>query len=98
MCQISSKLIHYIAQKPTEGGSQTPSPPEGWGGEGNKKKTYGDIDEGNSFMKFELNPITIKGPKLGEKFFGPVKTRNLQFAFWTLRKNFRQNGQNEGRF
>ena len=62
------------------------------------KKTYGDIDGENSFIKYELNPITIKGPKLGGKFFGPVKTRNLQFAFWTLRKNFRENGQNEGRF
>ena len=39
------------------------------------KKTYGDIDGENSFIKFELNPITIKGPKLGGKFFGPVKTR-----------------------
>ena len=40
------------------------------------------IDE-NSFIKFELNPITIKGPKLEGKFFGPVTTRNLQFAFRT---------------
>ena len=58
------------------------------------KKSYGDIDGENSFIKFELNPITIKGPKLGGKFFGPVKTRNPQFAFWTLQKKFRQNGQN----
>ena len=42
--------------------------------------------------------LPLNGSKLGGKFFGPVKTRNLQFAFWTLRKNFRQNGQNEGRF
>ena len=45
---------------------------------------YGIIDGENSFIKFELNPITTKGSKLGGKFFGPVKTGNLQFAFWTL--------------
>ena len=43
------------------------------------KKTGRDIDEGNSFMKFELNPITLKGPKIGGTVFGPV-TQNLLFG------------------
>ena len=30
-------------------------------------------------MKFELNPITLKGPKIGETIFGPV-TQNLLFG------------------
>ena len=30
-------------------------------------------------MKFELNPITLRGPKIGGKFFGPV-TQNLLFG------------------
>ena len=29
-------------------------------------------------MKSELNPITLKGPKIGGTFFGPV-TQNLLF-------------------
>ena len=47
------------------------------------KKTNRDIDGENSLIKFELDPTTIKGPKLGGKFFGLVTTRNLEFAFWT---------------
>ena len=43
-----------------------------------KKKKNPDIDEGNSFMMFELNPITLKGPKIGGTVFGPV-TQNLLF-------------------
>ena len=43
------------------------------------KKRDRDIDEGNSFMKFELNPRTLKGPKIGGTFFGPV-TQNLLFG------------------
>ena len=30
-------------------------------------------------MKFELNPITLRGPKIGGKFFGPV-TQILLFG------------------
>ena len=87
-----------ISSKTPPGGATDP-PRGGWGGKFKKmKKRYGDIDGENSFIKFELNPITIKGSKLGGKFFGLGKSRNPQFAFWTLRKKFRQNGQNEGRF
>ena len=35
------------------------------------RKTNRDIDGKNSFMKFGLDPITIKGLKFGGKFFGP---------------------------
>ena len=48
-------------------------------------KTCGDIEGKNSFMKFELNPIIIEGPKLGLKVF---RTGNPKFAFWTLGKKF----------
>ena len=37
-----------------------------------------DIYKGNLFKKFELNPITLNGPKIGGKLFGPV-TQNLLF-------------------
>ena len=43
------------------------------------KKMGRDIDEGSSFMKFELNPITLKGPKIGGTFFAPI-TQNLLFG------------------
>ena len=89
-------LTRSISLKTPPRGALIPS--RGDGGGRTKKKIYGDIDGENSSIKFELNPIAIKGPKLGGKFFGPVKTRNPQIAFWTLRKHFRQNGQNEGRF
>ena len=33
------------------------------------------------FMRFEMNQITIKGPKWGGEFFGHIG--NMQFVFWT---------------
>ena len=61
------------------GGAETPPRGEGGGKSEKMKKTGRDIDEGNSFMKFELNPITLKGPKIGGTVFGPV-TQNLLFG------------------
>ena len=66
--------IGPLVQTPPPRRGTKPQPRGRIGGKfGKMKETYGDIDGENLSVQFELNPITIKGPKLRGKFFGPVK-------------------------